>query len=243
MAEEFRTPQSANEALLQNILGAENEIREPQSVTEYYLKKIWEEGTGGGDFFIVTIDVSDSPFTSDKNYQEINDAIESGKIVVGKITIPFDSSGHKSTIYLSSQTTYNGVMFVGSVNRMMWYGGERLYTAVTTPVKIFIGKDNSVSSIYQDEPNIKRIYNDNGQWVAPAFDNLVVETSFNNVHLLLGLDNKTLETNMFTKKCGANVRDIVEMTASFVDIDARKIYYVKMTRANSPYAELTEIAM
>ena len=51
MAEEFRTPQSANEALLQNILGAENEIREPQSVTEYYLKKIWEEGTGGGDLY------------------------------------------------------------------------------------------------------------------------------------------------------------------------------------------------
>ena len=47
MAEEFRTPQSANEALLQNILGAENKIREPQSVIEYYLKEILEKGTGG----------------------------------------------------------------------------------------------------------------------------------------------------------------------------------------------------
>lgn len=40
----FRDPQSANEALLQNILGAENEIREPQSVIETLLKEIWEGG-------------------------------------------------------------------------------------------------------------------------------------------------------------------------------------------------------
>lgn len=40
----FRTPQSANEALLQNILGADNPIREPQSVIETLLKEILDGG-------------------------------------------------------------------------------------------------------------------------------------------------------------------------------------------------------
>lgn len=47
MAGNFRDPQSANEAILQNILGEDNELREPQSVTEFYLQKILEQGGGG----------------------------------------------------------------------------------------------------------------------------------------------------------------------------------------------------
>lgn len=46
MSENFREPQSANEAILQNILGAQNELREPQSVVEFYLQKILEQGGG-----------------------------------------------------------------------------------------------------------------------------------------------------------------------------------------------------
>ena len=46
MSENFREPQSANEAILQNILGAQNELREPQSVVEFYLQKILEQGSG-----------------------------------------------------------------------------------------------------------------------------------------------------------------------------------------------------
>lgn len=70
MAEEFRTPQSANEAILQNILGAENILRAPesrveklllailgedittdppQSVIEDLLLQIKEQGIGGVD--------------------------------------------------------------------------------------------------------------------------------------------------------------------------------------------------
>lgn len=42
MSNEFRTPQSANEAILQNILGADNELRAPQSRIEKLLIEISE---------------------------------------------------------------------------------------------------------------------------------------------------------------------------------------------------------
>ena len=47
MSNNFREPQSPNEAILQNILGEQNELREPRSVTEFYLQKILEQGGGG----------------------------------------------------------------------------------------------------------------------------------------------------------------------------------------------------
>lgn len=48
MSETFDTPQSRNEAILQNILGAENELGEPQSRIEELLQQILEQGSGGG---------------------------------------------------------------------------------------------------------------------------------------------------------------------------------------------------
>lgn len=42
---DFDTPQSRNEAILQNILGADNELEEPQSRIEELLQEILEEGT------------------------------------------------------------------------------------------------------------------------------------------------------------------------------------------------------
>lgn len=47
MGNKYRDPQSPNEAILQNILGEENELREPRSVTEYYLQEILKQGGGG----------------------------------------------------------------------------------------------------------------------------------------------------------------------------------------------------
>lgn len=47
MPNEFDTPQSRVEAILQNILGAENELPPPKSRIEYYLLKILEEGISG----------------------------------------------------------------------------------------------------------------------------------------------------------------------------------------------------
>jgi len=43
MSEEFETPRSRVEAILQNMLGAENVLPPPQSRIEYYLQKILEE--------------------------------------------------------------------------------------------------------------------------------------------------------------------------------------------------------
>ena len=46
--EELGAPQSRNEAILMNMLGATYEIGEPQSRIEYLLKEILEHGGGGG---------------------------------------------------------------------------------------------------------------------------------------------------------------------------------------------------
>lgn len=50
MSEEFETPRSRVEAILQNMLGAENVLPPPQSRIEYYLQKILEEGGGSSTF-------------------------------------------------------------------------------------------------------------------------------------------------------------------------------------------------
>lgn len=50
MSEEFETPRSRVEAILQNMLGAENVLPPPKSRIEYYLQKILEEGGGSSTF-------------------------------------------------------------------------------------------------------------------------------------------------------------------------------------------------
>lgn len=45
---EFETPESRNEAILQNILGADNELQAPQSRIESYLQMILAMLGGGG---------------------------------------------------------------------------------------------------------------------------------------------------------------------------------------------------
>lgn len=47
--EEFNTPESRNEAILQNILGADNELVPPQSRIETLLQLLLKELGGGGD--------------------------------------------------------------------------------------------------------------------------------------------------------------------------------------------------
>ena len=45
----FEQPQSRNEAILQNILGADNQLAEPQSRIEMLLQLLLQELGGGGD--------------------------------------------------------------------------------------------------------------------------------------------------------------------------------------------------
>lgn len=49
MAEEFEAPQSRNEAILQNILGANNELLPPQSRIETLLQMLLADLGGSGD--------------------------------------------------------------------------------------------------------------------------------------------------------------------------------------------------
>lgn len=60
MAEEFDAPQSRNEAILQNMLGAENELPAPQSRIEELLQQILEQGSGGGKKYVHNIYIAES---------------------------------------------------------------------------------------------------------------------------------------------------------------------------------------
>ena len=59
---DFDEPQSRNEAILQNILGADNELEEPQSRIEDLLQQILEQGGTGG-----SVDVDNSTIKKDEN--------------------------------------------------------------------------------------------------------------------------------------------------------------------------------
>ena len=52
---DFNTPESRNEAILQNILGADNELLPPQSRIEALLQLLLKELGGGGDVAIPEI--------------------------------------------------------------------------------------------------------------------------------------------------------------------------------------------
>lgn len=50
MPNEFEKPQSRNESILQNMLGAKNELVAPESRIEALLQMILEQGSGGASF-------------------------------------------------------------------------------------------------------------------------------------------------------------------------------------------------
>lgn len=51
----FDSPQSRTEAILQNMLGAQNDLDEPESRVEDLLIQILESGGGGGSGTSVTV--------------------------------------------------------------------------------------------------------------------------------------------------------------------------------------------
>lgn len=68
MASNFGEPQSRNEAILQNILGADNELLPPESRIEALLQAILEQGAMGGSTkkfqLVETIEVTESGVSS-----------------------------------------------------------------------------------------------------------------------------------------------------------------------------------
>ena len=71
---EFGEPQSRNEAILQNMLGANNVLVKPQSRIETLLQDILEQGIGGNTVQTVTGTVGD-PF-GDIDYTTLRDALK-----------------------------------------------------------------------------------------------------------------------------------------------------------------------
>lgn len=72
----FEQPQSRNEAILQNMLGAQNELVPPQSRIEALLQAILEQGTGGQ---VTTDKIADGAVTYDKLAEALKNLID-GKV-------------------------------------------------------------------------------------------------------------------------------------------------------------------
>ena len=78
MANEFDAPQSRNEAILQNILGADNTLLEPESRIETLLQLLLEELEGGGSSVVVDdalSSTSENPVQNKKIYQNLLPAL------------------------------------------------------------------------------------------------------------------------------------------------------------------------
>lgn len=69
----FEQPQSRNEAILQNMLGAQNELVPPQSRIEALLQAILEQGTGGQ---VTTDKIADGAVTYDKLAEALKNLID-----------------------------------------------------------------------------------------------------------------------------------------------------------------------
>ena len=87
MGKNHDDPLSKTEAILQNMLGEENELTEPVSRTEALLMEIMEQGGGGGaESFVVEFSPSGSTVTTQTSIANIIAAANAGKIVQVKLT-------------------------------------------------------------------------------------------------------------------------------------------------------------
>ena len=130
---EFEAPQSRNEAILQNILGAENVLPEPQSRIEAYLQAILEQGGGlpkvtsndngkvlrvvdgqwtadGNNFSFRYDKLPNGTVTCNVGYYNIKNAIDSGKVIKPEILI-YNSQAGSGYGYLLGNTDY-GLTFL-----------------------------------------------------------------------------------------------------------------------------------
>lgn len=82
---DFAEPQSRNEAILQNCLGADNDLGEPQSRIEELLMELLDALSGGtGSAFVINFSLSHGVYSADKTFAEVEAAIEDGKICIVK---------------------------------------------------------------------------------------------------------------------------------------------------------------
>lgn len=126
----FETPQSQNEALLKNIIGANNAILPPESRNEKLLQAILgvegmepelppqsriekllyliylqgEGGGGGAEPFIANYSKEENKTICDKTYSEIVEAIAAGKTVIAKYIYEIEDGIDGDQIYTEIYT-------------------------------------------------------------------------------------------------------------------------------------------
>lgn len=124
---EMLAPISANEAILQNILGANNELREPESRIEALLLQILENGgTGGNPNIVETITGTlDDPF-GDYTIAELVEAISSNNATV-KMAVSMGSSEGSFPISANVQFTQ---LYASECNISVSGGSATVPTAV-----------------------------------------------------------------------------------------------------------------
>ena len=85
-------------------IAGEIEAPEPRTREEVYMKKISENGSGGGGLFVVNLSTTDgSNFTKDKTFNEIKEAYMNGMFCVLRFT--------GMQFYLDSYEENTGFMF------------------------------------------------------------------------------------------------------------------------------------
>lgn len=97
---DFLEPLSANEAILQNMLGAENELREPESRIEELLLELLEQGSTGGEVTPASV------ATAISNMNETQKEATRGYLDVSAIPNVVTVSGTTASIEAAANTIY-----------------------------------------------------------------------------------------------------------------------------------------
>jgi len=116
LSETFEVPQSRNEAILQNMLGANNVLSEPMSREEKLLTDILENGGGsssgsGSGVLVADLVQNESTFRLSKTWKEIRDAAVAGSCIFLRMMvdnpdnfsiqfIPVEAVGNRSGVYM-----------------------------------------------------------------------------------------------------------------------------------------------
>lgn len=174
MSEEFETPRSRVEAILQNMLGAENVLPPPQSRIEYYLQKILEEGSSSITFKTFNPDwVTDS--TTAAFCASVNSDPEAvaGMVYLGELTcsdLPFNGNADAVVEIIDGTGTSGKVIHIvitsGNISPYRW---EYTYWNDGTNVSGWIGfatTSMAMPSVTpQDVGKFARV-NAQGIWIA-----------------------------------------------------------------------------
>ncbi len=131
---EMQPPQSRTEAILQNMLGANNVLEPPQSREEYLLQQILEQGGTGGDITLETLNVSANGTTNAPSGTAYNKVVAN----VPNTYAASDEGKVVSSGALVAQTAHADVTANGTID-------TTLNNSVTVNVSGYTGVTGSVT--------------------------------------------------------------------------------------------------